>query len=73
MILLFYYLAFEYLLCIQHFNSGFRTCDIVFQKGQIHFIGFAFFAILQEIGYMYWKLKCLNLCLWQCKFTCPFS
>jgi hypothetical protein len=36
----------HYLQCIQNLNSGFRTCDIVFQKGQTYFAGFALFAIL---------------------------
>jgi len=41
MALLFYHPHFWFLLCIKNLNSEFRTCDIVFQKGQIFSLGFA--------------------------------
>jgi hypothetical protein len=56
MALLFYYPNFEYLLCIRHFDNVSIGCDIVFEKGQIHFAGFVFLTLLGHYGILGEKL-----------------
>jgi hypothetical protein len=45
----FYYQTFEYLLIsIQNINNGFRTCDIVFNKGKSFFSGLPFLQFCKK-------------------------
>ena len=46
---------FMYLLFIQNLNSGFKSCDIHFQKGQIHFAGFAFLQFCKKYDICTWN------------------
>jgi len=41
-----------FLLCIQHFNSGFRTCDIVFQEGKSFLEGLSFCNFVRNTIYV---------------------